>query len=183
MNHDYGFGRLDIAAAIETARHWEMLHPGPMAQAQQRVDVAIPDNDQTGVARHLEISSPLAVEFVEVVFDAPDHGRLGDLEIVLTSPCGTRSVLAERHTQRFEVFRYDNWRFGTLRHLGEPANGSWSLRVRDLREGQTGNWLKWSLRIHGYDAGGGETSRAAAVANVRRAFGERVQSARAVASQ
>ena len=44
---------------------------------------------------------------------------------------------------------YDNWQFGSVRHMEEAAAGSWTLRVTDAQTGDFGTWTAWGLRIWG----------------------------------
>ena len=75
------------------------------------------------------------------------HERRGDLELVLTSPSGTQSVLA---SPRPSDFGEDlNWTFMTVRHWNESAEGLWTLTVRDLQDGSVGTIHSWELTIHG----------------------------------
>ena len=150
IHHSYGFGLVDASAALAVSVQWTGLPPSASIEVSKSVMRPIPDDASTGLESTITISEPLNVEFVDVIFDAPDHARIGDLVVTLTSPSGTRSILAERHNQVFETFRYAAWRFGTLRHLGEFAAGAWRLTVQDLRSGETGTWNSWHLIIHGY---------------------------------
>lgn len=150
INHSYGFGLVDATQALSLAETWTPVPEETSVELQTTVGAAIPDNDISGISNAINITDDLTVEFVDVYFDAPDHTRLGDLEVVLISPSGTRSVLSERHNQTFEVFRYKNWRFGSIRHLGEPSKGDWRLEVKDKRAGETGTWKGWGLKIHGF---------------------------------
>jgi len=150
INHDYGFGLVDAQAAIELALTWRNLPPIVTSTLRQDVMLSIPDGDANGVASDIVISQDFIVEFVDVFFDVPDHPRLGDLEVILVSPSGTQSMLSQWHNQTFEVFRYNNWRFGSLRHLGERSGGLWRLEVKDKRTGNIGNWQSWTLNLHGH---------------------------------
>jgi subtilisin-like proprotein convertase family protein len=154
INHSYGFGLVDAQAAIRFAHNWETLPTPVVATYHKAVGKFIPDNDYNGISDEIEILDNFNVEFVDIFFDAPDHPRLGDLEISLISPMGTKSILAERHNQTFETFRYRNWRFGSLRHLGEPARGRWRLEVRDKNRDSSGSWQTWTLQVHGYPGRG-----------------------------
>jgi len=44
---------------------------------------------------------------------------------------------------------FDNWRFGSVRHLDESSQGIWTLTVRDRESGNTGTFESWQLRIFG----------------------------------
>jgi len=150
VNHQYGFGAVDADRAIDMAKSWINAGEEKVLSAERQLNLPIPDNDPQGIADAIDIDSDLKVEFVEVVFNAPDHTRIGDLEVILTSPSGTQSILAEKHTQLFEVFRYNNWRFGSARHLGENARGAWRLSVVDHAGHETGTLVSWELRVYGY---------------------------------
>lgn len=152
VNHSYGFGLVDASAAVAMAEQWGGLGPSQSTQASAEVGFVIPDDDPNGLESSVQVTDALTVEFVDVFLNAPDHGRVGDLLVTLTSPSGTSSVLSERHNQVFGLFRYRNWRFGSLRHLGETAQGRWRLSVQDRRGGEVGIWADWKLVVHGYRA-------------------------------
>lgn len=151
VNHSYGFGRVDALAAVTMSAGWPGLGPARYAQTQANPGTAIPDNNPTGVSSSVVVDEDFTVEFVDITFSAPDHPFWGDLEVVLTSPAGTRSVLAEKHQSDRTAYRYDKWRFGSTRHLGESARGTWTLTVRDLGTQDTGTFSEWKLEIHGND--------------------------------
>lgn len=150
INHDYGFGVMHADRAIEAASTWVPLGPEVVLDAAIAPGLSIPDNDERGVVSLLDIGEEMTIEFVDVYVDLPDHPKLGDLEIVLRSPSGTTSILAEPHAQLFSVFRLRSYRFGTLRHFGENSRGQWTLTVRDLRSGGTGSLQHWSISINGF---------------------------------
>jgi len=45
---------------------------------------------------------------------------------------------------------YDNWRFGTARHLDENSQGSWKLSIRDTKGGNEYELKSWTLKIYGH---------------------------------
>jgi subtilisin-like proprotein convertase family protein len=150
INHSFGFGVVDAKEAVNLALNWKNLPPSRNISIEKVVDVLIPDNDSSGVASAISINESLTTEFVDIYFDAPNHPKVGDLEITLVSPAGTKSILSELHNQTLGVFRYNNWRFGSLRHLGEKSKGDWRLIVKDKRQDNVGVFVKWKLEIHGY---------------------------------
>jgi kexin len=90
------------------------------------------------------------IEFIEITFSAADHTYSGDLEITLTSPAGTISRLAELHSCASNACTaYSGWVFGSARHLGEAANGNWTLTVKDLATLDTGAFQSWGLKFYG----------------------------------
>jgi len=148
INHKYGFGRIDAQAAVTAALTWTLLGAEANAQGTSSPNLLIPDNDLTGVNDSISIPIDISVEFVEVYFTAADHTYWGDLEITLTSPDGTESVLAESHNSG-DAYVYDNWRFGSVRHFGESSQGDWTLKVMDLQAGDVGTLESWTVKIYG----------------------------------
>lgn len=149
VNHKFGFGRIDIAAAVDAARSWTLLGTEKTVTASANPNLAIPDNNTTGVSSSLEINDDLTIESVEIVFNAEDHPYWGDLDIRLISPVGTESILAEKHNSGAATSFYNNWRFSSMRYLGESAIGTWTLKVSDRAVSDIGTFKSWSLRIYG----------------------------------
>jgi subtilisin-like proprotein convertase family protein len=110
------------------------------------VAAAIPDNNATGATSTYVMPDNLIVEQVEVVFNAT-HTYRGDLQVVLTSPSGTQSTLAERHNDSNN--NYTDWRFRSVRHWGETSAGNWSLQVADKIAPDVGTFDSWRLIVHG----------------------------------
>jgi kexin len=151
INHKYGFGVPDAAAAIAAAQGWTNV--GPLVThttATETVNLPIPDDDPFGIASDVVVagSGISLLEHVEVTFDAV-HPYVGDLEVVLEAPSGTMSVLAEEHLCPQGSVPYSNWVFGSVRHLDEPADGTWTLHVRDRDALLTGTFRSWRLRFRG----------------------------------
>lgn len=128
----YGFGVVNATAAVERALTWS-----PLAAERYvgvRSDGSLEQRIVDGVlapASHVElpVSDVIGqVEFVDI-YVTIEHARRGDLEIVLTSPAGTRSELASAHMD--EGANYDRWRFGSRTTYGESAAGTWTVSVRD----------------------------------------------------
>ncbi len=149
VNHQYGFGLVDADRAVQFAAEWAGVGDEKMLEYQQNVGEPIPDGKNDGVQSEIFVDGDLYIEFVDIFFDASDHPNLGDLDIVLTSPEGTESVLAEQHNEMFGVFQYNNWRFGTMRHLGERSRGEWQLKAVDRAEGGSGTFIKWQIKLYG----------------------------------
>ena len=152
FNHGYGFGRVDAAAAVATAVTWANVGVSatPLT-ASGSGTIPIPDNDITGISRPFAISGPsgFKTEHAEVTVNIT-HPWRGDLKLVLTSPNGTASVLADQHGDDNDD--YSNWMLTTVANWSENPNGIWTLTVSDLGVDDTGTLNSWSLRIHGYDA-------------------------------
>lgn len=147
INHKYGFGRVDTQAAVSAARNWANVAGATrVSSGIINVDQPIPDNSAAGVTSRFSVDENIILEHVEVVFDAT-HTSRGDLEIVLTSPSGTQSVLAERHPDSGD--NYNVWKFVTVRNWGESSAGPWTLKVADRWATDTGTFDSWALILHG----------------------------------
>lgn len=147
INHKYGFGRLDVTAATTMAATWTNLGPEISTENTASPGMAIPLGNK-GVSSTITLPNSVIIESVEVYFTA-DHNNWGDLSVVLTAPSGTMSVLAEKHNTSVSSSRYDNWRFGSVRHLGEVSPGNWTLTVRDLGTTGGGTFSNWKLVVYG----------------------------------
>ena len=102
VNHKYGFGLLDSGEAVKLAKEWESTGGGIHIYDSKeiKVDKKIPDFDEKNpdfaVTSSFIVDSNATVEHVVVTFSA-DHSIGTDLQVVLESPSGTNSTLAELH--------------------------------------------------------------------------------------
>ena len=149
ISHKYGFGAVNANAAVTAAYNWETVEPEVVTTSDSiAVDTAIPDNNGESLTSTASINEDIEIEWVEVVFDA-EHTQRGDLEITLTSPDGTESILAETHRDVNDDF--DSWVFTSARHWDESSLGDWTLEVTDNVTGETGTLNDWQLNIYGTD--------------------------------
>lgn len=147
VSYKYGFGAVDANAAVIAARDWMTVEEEVVTSSERvNVDTAIPDNDGSSISSTIEITENIDVEWVEIVFDA-EHTKRGDLEVKVTSPDGTESILAETH--RDENNDYNSWVFTSARHWDEASAGDWTLEVADNSTRETGTWNSWQLNVYG----------------------------------
>jgi subtilisin-like proprotein convertase family protein len=146
VNYQYGFGAIDAGAAVALAQTFTPRGPERTFAALRTIDLPIPDNSPAGISSAALVSANLAVERVQVTLNAP-HARLGDLRVVLTSPSGSSSVLADMRNDF--TAGYNNFVFTTARHWDERSHGVWSLRVSDVRSGVTGTLSSWQINLYG----------------------------------
>lgn len=152
INHRYGFGVVDAEAAVARAQSWQNVGQYQILTLPiVYPNLPIPDNDPTGVTSTITVdqSGINQLEYVRVLFSAADHPWSADLEIELTSPMGTKSLLAVHHAAPQGAQPYDNFIFGDARLLGEHADGTWTLTVRDLEQGDVGTLQAWAIQFHG----------------------------------
>jgi len=130
-NHKFGAGLIDATAAVNMAVNWVNLSAQlKRSISQTSLNVAIPNNNTTGITREFVITpqNNLRVEHVTVTVNI-NHTARGNLKVTLTSPSGTVSRLAEVHSDTND--NYANWTFMTVRNWGENAVGTWQLKVTD----------------------------------------------------
>ncbi len=155
FNHNYGFGVVDAAAAVTAAQGWTNVatEKTPYTTALASPGLAIPDNNTTGVSHPIPVtgSGITSIEWVEITFSAADHPYAGDLDITLTSPSGSVSQLAKKHScEANPCTAYNSWVFGSAVHLGEVADGTWMLTVKDLSLNDIGTFQSWKLKFYGH---------------------------------
>ncbi|OYU44335.1 MAG: serine protease [Burkholderiales bacterium PBB4] len=161
VNHSYGFGAIDASAAVQAALVWNNIPAQKTFTANALLATTLPIEDHgSAVTSSIRVagSGISNLEFVDVNFFT-DHTEVGDLEITLTSPAGTPSTLAVTHScvnpSNSEAVACgaamaQGVRFGVVRVLGEPADGTWTLAVRDGKTGATGAVTGWDLKAYGY---------------------------------
>jgi subtilisin-like proprotein convertase family protein len=154
VNEGYGFGMVDAPAAVLLAEGWEGVGPEvSVSSGVIAVNEAAPDNDASGIERTVFIPDNVRIESVELVMNVQTT-MIGDLEISITSPDGTRSLLARQRTNDFQ----DNLVgtvFTSMRHWGERSAGHWVVKLADRRTGAVAFWQDFQLRFHGESLGAG----------------------------
>ena len=152
FHHDYGAGLLNAQTAVILATAWTNLPAATTAMATESgLTTTIPDNNATGIVRSFNLAaSNLRVEHVTLRVDLR-HTSRGHLNVTLTSPTGTASQLAVKHTDSGD--NYQDWTFSTVRCWGENSAGTWTLRLSDTTSGALGTYRSATLTIHGTPAG------------------------------
>ncbi len=155
FNHALGAGLVDAGNAVRMAVGWTNL---AVASVRHQMFPAlikdIPDDTFDGITNSATfLGEPLRVEHVRIRMDVT-HPRRGDLQIVLVSPSGMKSILANRHNDPHA--NWPDWYFLSRRHWGELSTGTWRVEVRDLQSGNLGtiNWLE--IYLHGVSATGSQ---------------------------
>ena len=165
FNHEYGFGVVDAAAAVDLARSWTNLPPMQEATVRSaKIDRLIPDAYDAAsietVTLTLTLNMDTAIDFTEFVEinTVFQHNSFRDLDIELESPSGAVSKLAVP----FDTFTDDDdpdddyvpmrgpYRFGSAKHLGEDPNGVWTLRITDRYRLGIGSIESWGITVYGH---------------------------------
>lgn len=146
FNHKYGAGLINASGAVARALVWSNLGPQRVVTTNQTHSTAIPDNNPNGITRAFVITNALRVEHVVVTISAT-HPYRGDLHIELISPSAMTSVLCTVRADPGDDF--NRWRFMSVRHWGENAAGTWTLRVSDRSALDVGSLTFAGLTLYG----------------------------------
>jgi len=147
VSHKYGFGAIDAGRAVSLAENWTNVDEevnltfGPYTPS-----FTIPTSTNSWSEFDVQITDDISLESIDVIVDI-DHSSRGDLEILLESPNGTQSWLAEEHDDGGND--YSNWLFNTVHHWDESSLGTWKLKIRDTTSGTSGTLNSWQMIIHG----------------------------------
>jgi extracellular elastinolytic metalloproteinase len=120
-----------------------------IVQVESSPALTIPDNYPTGVSSAITISQEGTVQTAKVVLDI-SHTFIGDLRVELVSPSGQQAVLHNRTggNRHNLIATYDSATDLALAKLiGQPIQGTWVLRVKDLAGRDVGVLNKWSLEL------------------------------------
>jgi kexin len=147
-NHRFGGGLANAAVAVTLATNWSNLGPAAsLALLQTNLGLAVPDNTPAGVSLEFVVTNAgFRVEHATLTVTLP-HPHYGDLAITLISPGGAVSRLAELHPS--SGGSYDGWTLNSVWHWGEPAQGTWTVRIADLAAGHDGTLAALRLDLHG----------------------------------
>ncbi|WP_217650480.1 S8 family serine peptidase [Spirulina major] len=177
-SHEYGFGIIDAAAAVNAAKTWVSL-PTEISLSQPVEDILgfpqgrIKNEGYTGsnpipnvLEFDINVDENVQIESVELILRGK-HSYRGDLEIVLKSPDGVESILAKPHSNDKVYGRYSdpqvqatalNWTFSSLRHWGVSSQGTWTVTIRDKTDyldtsslPYQGHLDSWQFQVYGTD--------------------------------
>lgn len=146
VSHDYGFGRVDASAAVRLALEWPTL--GPMVEARGTYDATATLQPNVVVRRSISVQQAFRVQHAMINVNA-SHQDWGDLRIVIISPSGTRSTLAEPHSNANDSGDPGQWTYLSTHFLGEPSAGTWTLEITDEVAGSGGFLRSWSIELFG----------------------------------
>ncbi|WP_419838731.1 S8 family serine peptidase [Candidatus Poriferisodalis sp.] len=133
FNYRYGFGLVDAEAAVAAAAGWTLLPPMQTYAASHTGDVALPGR---GEEIELALDLQTSIDFTEhvKVTVAGDISDVRDYRWTLVSPSGAESLLAPEDSdcKAGRCSLRGSFDFGSSRHLGENARGTWKLRVQHM---------------------------------------------------
>lgn len=150
VNHKYGYGVVNAAAAVAMASTWTNLGAEQVVTSGLlSPNILIPDANATGITVTTTLPNSVpSIEWVEVEINIPNHTWRGDLNIELTAPSGTKSRLVTSNVSDGPATGIVQ-NFTSFRHLGESSGGTWSVKIWDDFGGDTGNLATWKLNVYG----------------------------------
>ena len=164
FSRDYGFGLLDVSAAVRLAQSWN-APAGTMSNwvsssgAATAAAQAIPDDATRSLLVNARINDAVQIERVEVDLDLTATSP-SQLKAELTSPAGTTITLFNRPLTRSLVNNQPNlseaetawpgvFTIGVTGFLGESSAGTWNLRLTDLVSGTAAQFNSATIRTWG----------------------------------
>ncbi|KAJ8978987.1 hypothetical protein NQ317_001460, partial [Molorchus minor] len=156
FNHLFGFGVLDAGAMVALAKQWKTVPPRFHCEAGTHEEIRKIPSDQslylkiTTNACHGDNTEVRYLEHVQAVLTL-NASRRGDVELFLTSPMGTRSmILSRRQNDDDSRDGFSKWPFMTTHTWGEYPQGTWLLEAKFSSQiPQTGFVKEWTLMLHG----------------------------------
>ncbi|KAF2281367.1 KEX1 protease precursor [Westerdykella ornata] len=157
FSHQFGYGKLDAYAVVETAKTWKNVKPQAwFFSPWMHVKTPIPEGDE-GLASEFEVTADMlkeanleTVEHITLTMNV-EHERRGDLSVELISPAGVTSHLSTARRDDDAAVGYVDWTFMSVAHFGEKGIGKWTVIVKDTIKdnGKTGVFTDWKLRLWG----------------------------------
>eukprot|EP01129_Flabellula_baltica_P011913 TRINITY_DN529_c0_g1_i1.p1 TRINITY_DN529_c0_g1~~TRINITY_DN529_c0_g1_i1.p1 ORF type:complete len:665 (+),score=119.97 TRINITY_DN529_c0_g1_i1:13-2007(+) len=145
VNHKFGFGLLDAGKAVFAARSLNKSVE-ELSTVVTHSEVVSP-TEQSGAyicEDTISITDDFYVHHV-VVSVTSSHPDVSSTTITLISPGGTKSILAEPHSDRLSS--WNGWNFMSTRHWDERSVGNWVLEIKDSRS--SGSLQSWTLKLYG----------------------------------
>lgn len=89
------------------------------------------------------------LEHITVTLNA-DHTKRGDMEVILESPHGIKSILARPRRFDDDVFGFPEWTFMSVKHWDENPVGEWKLTMLDRQnDDKNGTFKDWKMMLWG----------------------------------
>uniref|UniRef100_A0A8C1GUG5 Neuroendocrine convertase 2 n=1 Tax=Cyprinus carpio TaxID=7962 RepID=A0A8C1GUG5_CYPCA len=156
FNHLFGYGVLDAGGMVKLAREWKTVPERFHCVAGSVQEI---HKIQSGSKLVLSITTDACqgkdnfvryLEHVQAVITV-NASRRGDININMTSPMGTKSILLSRRPRDDDAkVGFDKWPFMTTHTWGEDPRGTWLLEVGFQGEApQSGAMKEWTLMLHG----------------------------------
>lgn len=149
----YGFGRIDVDAAVTLAQNFNenlgTFTTTNWIHNRTGLGLNIPDNSTTGISNTLNVTQNIKIEGVQIKLNVT-HIDISELAIELTSPSGTKSILMNMRNSLTGIGNYTgNEVLLSNAFYQESSQGEWTLKIVDGKSTQTGTLSSWSLNFFG----------------------------------
>lgn len=137
----YGFGLVDVFAAVRLAEVWLEMKAGAPATSDTLVSASFsqrlsrPIFDFSAAELSVEVLEGIVIEHVYVTVEVT-HGFASDLTVTLVAPDGSEVILAEGDGGGAALD--GDWTFGVAALRGMSSDGTWTVRVSDGSGGDAG---------------------------------------------
>jgi len=148
-SHSFGYGIMDASGMVETARTWKNVPEQKSSVVNADIGmVAIPPSSSR--TAKMQVTDSGGVNFLEHVqaHITLTAARRGDVQIYLTSPGGTKSMLLARRPHDSSRAGFQDWPFLTVFSWGENPVGTWQLDIQNDGRYQV-ELHRWSITFHG----------------------------------
>ena len=152
INHNYGFGVIDVNASVALAKNFTSLYDNGQKSMSIAKGTLLDSNTLLGVATEnnaslfLKVASLTVTDAESLIIDHVDltidlvQTYPGDLDIILESPAETNSTLTHHgiHPIDHDSSFFAPFTFGSVRYLDENSSGTWNIYIRDYYKASTG---------------------------------------------
>ena len=146
----YGHGRVNAVRALEMASG---VAPTPVAAGETlsiEHRVNRPIQDMQTIEDGISFPVAAVIKEIEVSLDIR-HTYIGDLKVSLLTPTGKEIMLHDRAgggTDDLSIsLRSANEQQLFAPCIGQPAQGTWKLKIADMAQDDTGVLVKWGLSV------------------------------------
>lgn len=153
----YGFGRVDVDAAVTLAESAKTtaIDLGTYTEtnwngsdAHTGLNLAIPDNDANGVTDTINVATNIKIEGVQIRVGVT-HSDISELALELTSPSGTKSIVVNARNSLSGLSDYVEETFLSNAFYQESSAGNWTLKIVDAKAGNSGTLTSFKLNFVG----------------------------------
>lgn len=147
----YGFGRVDVDAAIALAKSYTSLFTSQITSSgwyEASPAASIPDNSASPATSTVSVTETTRIEAIRIKLNI-DHDNVGDLGVELISPAGTKSMILNMRNALLLQQDYAGEIFLSNAFFQESSQGTWTLKVTDGGSGHSGTLTSWGLQVIG----------------------------------
>lgn len=154
FHHSYGFGMVDVFAAVRMAEVWDLFYTDAATSMNEEVvnasytgaPMAITDFSSFSVT--INVTEGVMIEHIYVTIEG-NHTYIGDLTIQLEAPTG--EIFDLMLTDFIGTELDGSWVFGVSGALGGSSLGDWTIHISDNLGFDEGTLTGVELEFHGME--------------------------------